>query len=75
MIKLSQKNWVVFSLWPGLKIQIFIDLEEVKPRHEKTCFLHIKGTDQLHVYLTADQHRYFRYIDKTIHLLPKFQAS
>ena len=45
------------------------------------CVLHMQKTktcaDQLHGYLTADQHFCFRYIDSTITLLPKseFQSS
>ena len=49
-----------------------------KQRHEKTYILHKcknKGADQLHGILAPDQRTCFRYINSTIHLLPKSEIS
>ena len=51
------------------------------PRREKTGFLAIfcicenKGADQFHGNCEADQRLCFRYIDRTIPLLPKSEIS
>ena len=51
---------------------------EIEPRYEKTgcfCICENKGADQLRSNCAADQLLCFRYIDSTILLNPKFQAS
>ena len=59
-------------------IKTFINKTLNEPRHEKTCFLHMrkpKAQISCAVTRTADQRLCFRYTDSTIPLLPKSEIS
>ena len=55
-----------------LRTGFFVTRFIYEPHHEKTCFLHMQTKDNN---CAADQHLCFRYIDRTIPLLPKSEIS